>query len=87
MSNLTRREITLALLEAAGEDGVTTQQFLTKGAGGRFSSRIHELRNEGYIIEGRVTPTNGKRRRVNGFTYTLLGFDKTRAARNKEVAR
>lgn len=87
MNNLTRKEITLSLLEAAGENGVKTQDFLVKGAGSRFGARIKELRDEGYIIEGRVTPTNGKRRRVNGFTYTLLGFDKTRAARNKEVTR
>lgn len=81
---MTRKEITLSLLEAAGDEGVTTQEFLRRGCGNRFSSRIHELRLEGYIIEGRVTPTNGKRRRVNGFTYWLKGFDEAKAARNKE---
>lgn len=81
---MTRKEIVLSLLEAAGDEGVTTQEFLLKGAGNRFSSRLFELREEGYIIEGRVTPTNGKRRRVNGFTYRLIGFDEAKAARNKE---
>ena len=83
---MTRKETTLALLQAAGDEGVTTQQFLLRGSGSRFGARILELRQEGWIIEGRVKASNGKRRRVNGYVYTLRGFDESKAARNQEVA-
>ena len=84
---MTRKEITLALLQtaAANEKGVTTQEFLTRGAGSRFGARILELRQEGWIIEGQVAESNGRRKRVNGYVYTLAGYDQSKAARNSEV--
>ena len=84
---MTRKEITLALLQtaAANEKGVTTQEFLTRGAGSRFSARIFELKQDGFIIQGQVAESNGRRKRVNGYVYTLVGFDKSKAARNSEV--
>lgn len=84
---MTRKEITLALLQtaAANEKGVTTQEFLTCGAGSRFGARILELRQEGFIIQGQVAESNGRRKRVNGYVHTLVGFDQSKAARNSEV--
>lgn len=50
------------LLEEAGDRGVTTNEFLSWGAGSRFGARVHELRHEHGLY---ITEDNE--------LYTLLG--------------
>lgn len=58
----TQHDYVRHLLEEAGPNGVTTNEFLSARAGSRFGARIHELRHEDglYITE------------VNEL-YTLIG--------------
>ena len=79
----TKREIVLALLQEAGDKGVSTNAFLRRGAGSRFGGRIHELRQFGWIIEGHIAKSANGKRRSNGYVYVLRGFDQAKAARFK----
>jgi hypothetical protein len=66
----TQHDYVRHLLEEAGSNGVTTNEFLRAGAGSRFGARIHELRHQDglYITE------------VNEL-YTLVGHvDRTETA-------
>lgn len=63
----TQKERVLHLLEQAGSRGVRTNEFLTDRLP-RFSARILELRNEGWVIENRPDAYS-----ANGVIYTLVG--------------
>ncbi len=47
---MTRRDLALRQLQRAGDRGVTTAEFLGAGVGSRYSARVLELRELGYVI-------------------------------------
>lgn len=61
---MTRRQTLLAILEAAGDRGATTAELIQGGVGSRYSARLLELRDEGYVIQG-------ERVRDGSWRYTL----------------
>lgn len=61
----TRRDLALRLLRDAGSKGVTTGQLLTAGVGSRYSARLRELRERGYVISSECV-------RPGQWRYTLL---------------
>jgi hypothetical protein len=62
---MTRRLLLLNLLEQAGDRGVTTGELLNAGVGSRYSARLMELREEGYV--------EGTREREGSWRYVLAG--------------
>lgn len=66
----TQKQRVLALLEIAGTRGVRTNEFLQDQLP-RFSARILELRNEGYVIRNKPDPAS-----ANGRIYTLDRFSR-----------
>jgi hypothetical protein len=60
----TRRALVYQLLRDAGPRGVTTNDLLLAGVGSRYSARILELREVGYVIES-------QRLRDGQWRYTL----------------
>ncbi len=62
---MTRRALLGHLLEQAGERGLTTAELLQAGIGSRYSARIWELREAGWVIEAH-------RIRDGSWRYTLL---------------
>lgn len=61
---MTRKLTLLAILEAAGDRGATTAELIQGGVGSRYSARLLELRDEGYVI-------HGERVRDGSWRYTL----------------
>ena len=61
---MSQRDDVLHMLEAAGEKGVTTGEFLDRRIP-RFSARIDELRKTHVIVKHRVTASR--------FRYELVG--------------
>lgn len=61
----TRKWLLLSILESAGSRGVTTAECMAAGVGSRYSARLMELRDAGYVIES-------VRERDGSWRYTLL---------------
>lgn len=47
----TRRELLAKLLRDAGDHGVTTGELLQHGVGSRYSARLMELREQGWVVQ------------------------------------
>lgn len=62
---MSRKLTLLAILEAAGDRGVTTGEILQAGVGSRYGARLLELRKEHYVIEA-------AREREGSWRYRLL---------------
>lgn len=61
---MTRRDLTLSLLRAAGPSGVTTAELLQAGVGSRYGARLLELRELGHTI-------TAEREREGSWRYIL----------------
>lgn len=61
----TRRDLLAHLLREAGNRGITTGELLQAGVGSRYSARLLELRELGWVVEA-------KRIRDGSWRYTLL---------------
>lgn len=51
MRHTSKKQLVRDLLEAGGNNGVTTGELLLAGCGTRYGARIKELRDEGLRIE------------------------------------
>jgi len=70
---VTRRDLLAHLLREAGDRGLTTSELLQAGIGARYSARLLELRERGWVVE--VT-----RIRDGAHRYTLVSEPTSRAA-------
>lgn len=62
---MTRRDLLAHLLVEAGDRGLTTAELLQAGVGSRYSARLLELRELGWVIES-------ERIRDGSWRYTLV---------------